>query len=114
MTFRFDGEPTPNAPPRAVTRPRRPKLRQSRVRLPYRDYLLFTGSVQQGAGWEDGPNLWWPADRTWCVASEIDFPYTYVGGSRSLNEEVVAQQPLVSLPATTTDGFTAVRTTVNY
>ena len=113
MSFRFEGEPTPNAPPRAVTRPRRPKLRQSRVRLPYRDYLLFTGSVQQGAGWEDGPNLWWPADRTWCVASEIDFPYTYVGGSRSLIEEVVAHPLLESLPATTSDGITADSDKVN-
>ncbi|TME00200.1 MAG: hypothetical protein E6I71_16745 [Chloroflexi bacterium] len=88
-------------------------MRQSRVRLPYRDYLLFTGSVQQGAGWEDGPNLWWPADRTWCVASEIDFPYTYVGGSRSLIEEVVAHPLLESLPATTSDGITADSDKVN-
>jgi hypothetical protein len=107
MTFWMEGEPKPNAPPRAVTRPRRPKLRQSRVRLPSRDYLLFTGSVQQGEGWEDGPNLWWPSDRSWCVASEIDFPYTYVGGSRSLIEEVVAHPLLEALTATASDGITA-------
>jgi hypothetical protein len=27
-----------------------------------------------------GPNPWWPEDRAWCVATEIDLPYTYVGG----------------------------------
>ena len=27
-------------------------------------------------------NLWWPADRTWFVITEIDLKSTYVGGSR--------------------------------
>ena len=70
-------------PPPAI-----PKLRQSRVRLPARDYLLFTGPVEEAAGWEDGPNLWWPDDRAWCVASEIDLDYTLVGGSVALCDEL--------------------------
>lgn len=71
-------------PPAAPT----PKLRTSRVRLPNRDYLLFTGPVEQAAGWQDGPNLWWPDDRAWCVASEIDLDYTLVGGSQGLGDEL--------------------------
>ena len=29
------------------------------------------------------PNLWWPADRAWRVASDIDLPSTYLGGTRA-------------------------------
>ena len=28
-----------------------------------------------------GPNLWWPHDRAWCVATNIDLMTTYIGGS---------------------------------
>ncbi|MDE3069283.1 MAG: hypothetical protein KGJ43_00965, partial [Acidobacteriota bacterium] len=29
------------------------------------------------------PSIWWPADRTWCVATGIDLMTTYVGGTRA-------------------------------
>ena len=64
-------------------------------------------------GWEDGPNLWWPDDRAWCVASEIDFPYTYVGGSNQLIEEILADPLLEALAATTSQGITVDSDTVN-
>ena len=69
--------------------PPKSKLQKSRVRLPYRDYLLFTGNVEQGDGWQDGPNLWWPDDRAWCVASEIDLDYTLIGGSAALCADLI-------------------------
>jgi hypothetical protein len=69
--------------------PPKPRLQKSRVRLPGRDYLLFTGPVEQGAGWDDGPNLWWPDDHAWCVASEIDLDYTLVGGSAALRDALL-------------------------
>lgn len=34
------------------------------------------------------PSLWWPDDRTWCVATEIDFRWTYVGGSQVCINEI--------------------------
>lgn len=40
--------------------------------------------------WRDAPSLIWPADRSWFVASEIDFDSTLVGGSRGLVEALVA------------------------
>lgn len=73
---------------------------------PQRAYYLFTGSVMDAAGWEDGPNLWWPDDRTWCVASEIDLPYTYVGGSNALIEQVLAHPALETVAADVGDGVT--------
>jgi hypothetical protein len=78
-----------------------------RVSLPGRDYILFEGPLD-GAnelGWHHGellsaaypeldfdpedfelqsPNLFWPRDRSWFVATEIDLDSTYVGGSQHL------------------------------
>jgi hypothetical protein len=79
---------------------------RKRVRLPHRDYLLFRGPVAKAQGWEDGPNLWWPDDRAWCVASEIDLPYSCVGGSPELIDAILADPAIEALPATLADGIT--------
>lgn len=88
------------------SRPRVSHLREwPRVRLPHRDYLLSTGPAVHAAGWEDGPNLWWPDDRTWCVASEIDLVHTYVGGSKELIADLLAHRELEASPARVEDGI---------
>jgi hypothetical protein len=84
-----------------------------RVRLPGRDYLLFRAPLTEALGWEDGPNLWWPDDHAWCVASEIDFPYTYVGGSQELIDAILEHPAIESLPAKVTDGIVYSSDTVN-
>lgn len=84
-----------------------------RVRLPNRDYLLFRGPLSKGEGWEDGPNLWWPDDHAWCVASEIDLPCTYVGGPQELIDAVVGHPAIEALPATLAEGITESSDTVN-
>jgi hypothetical protein len=89
------GEPLPGLP---VKRIPPPKLQRSRVRLPGRDYLLFSGTVEQGDAWQDGPNLWWPDDRAWCVASEIDLDYTLVGGSAELCAELASYGAVAVAP----------------
>jgi hypothetical protein len=71
-----------------------------------RSYLLFIGSITQAAGWQDGPNLWWPDDRAWCVASEIDLPYTYVGGSKELIDEILKHPELEALLSDVRDRVT--------
>jgi hypothetical protein len=35
-------------------------------------------------------NLWWPDDRAWCVAAEIDLNTTYIGSSDACREEILA------------------------
>jgi hypothetical protein len=70
-----------------------------RVRLPGRDYLLFAGPLAAAPqlGWADpygyffpqSPNLFWPQDHAWCVASEIDLFCTLVAGSDDLAEALV-------------------------
>jgi hypothetical protein len=89
------------------------RLEGKRVSLPGRDYLLFKGPLALAVGHQDGPNLWWPDDRSWCVASEIDFPYTYVGGSQELIEEILADPSLEALPAALDQGITAFSDKVN-
>jgi hypothetical protein len=73
---------------------------------PQRSYLLFTGSLNQAAGWQYGPNIWWPDDRAWCVASEIDLAYTYVGGPKELIEEILQHPALEALPSQVGEGIT--------
>jgi hypothetical protein len=67
---------------------------RERVRLPSRDYLLYTGPIELATTplddvWVNSPHLWWPADRAWIVATEIDFAWTYVGGASSLVGELL-------------------------
>jgi hypothetical protein len=44
-------------------------------------------------------NLWWPDDRAWCVATEIDLAWTYVGGPAALIGDVLANPHLEAQPA---------------
>jgi hypothetical protein len=88
----------------------RPSVREKapRVRLPGRDYVLFVGpllAVASLADAEDGrtPNLWWPDDHAWCVASEIDLPWTYVGGSAALIAGLLADARVEAHPASPGD-----------
>jgi hypothetical protein len=81
-------------------------LHGPRVRLPNRDYLLFTGpldaALELGEHFGDtffpqSPNLFWPQDHAWCVASEIDLSYTLVAGSERLAEALMADPSLNAL-----------------
>jgi hypothetical protein len=75
-----------------------------RVRLPGRDYLLLAGSLAAAPqlGWADpygfffpqSPNLFWPQDQAWCVASEIDMLCTLVAGSDALAGALVGDPRL--------------------
>ena len=79
----------------------------TKVELPDRSYLLYSGDLSAALAWlpteQQTPNLWWPDDQSWCVASEIDLPWTYVGGPRSLIDRIVADRRLEALPAAPDD-----------
>ncbi|MGW8377973.1 hypothetical protein [Streptomyces sp. ODS28] len=74
-----------------------------RVSLPHREYFLWHGDLSAALAFVDSegqsPNLWWAGDRSWCVASEIDLTWTYVGGSRALIDELLADPRVEALPA---------------
>lgn len=79
-----------------------------RVELPGRNYLLYTGNIDLGlesrtGPFDQSPNLWWPEDRAWFVATEIDFAWTYVGGTRDVIAALVSDSRLEVLPAALDD-----------
>jgi hypothetical protein len=57
--------------------------------------------------WRDAPSLIWPADRSWFVASEVDFDSTVVGGSRTLVESLLAARGLEVFEVTPETKLTA-------
>jgi hypothetical protein len=94
----------PGEVPIPIPDPVPPEVRQGpRVRLAHRDYVLYTGPIDAALAFAgtpgQTPNLWWPADRAWCVASEVDLRWSYVGGTTALIDELVADPGLEALPA---------------
>lgn len=89
---------------------------RARLRLPLRDYLLYRGPLAAASrmGWYDpligfepqSPSLLWPADHTWCVATEIDFDSTLVGGGANLIDAVLAAPGLDAWPIEPDDDLT--------
>ncbi|GAA1594559.1 hypothetical protein GCM10009804_59010 [Kribbella hippodromi] len=78
------------------------------VELPNRSYVLMEGPL--GAAGElarsllpQSPNLFWPDDRAWCVATEIDLDSTYLGGTAALIADVLADERLEAVRVEVTD-----------
>lgn len=58
-------------------------------------------------------NLWWPEDRAWCVATEIDLNTTYVAGSQRLVDALLACGALEVYQVEPTDKITYDGDTLN-
>lgn len=83
-----------------------------RLQLADLDFALFGGPVSWAGEWgerpyPDGsprtlssPQLMWPADHAWFVASEIDTPWTGIGGSQVLIDELAGHPGLEIVPTT--------------
>jgi len=86
-------------------------LRGPRLRLPQREHVMLRGPLAEVTDLHDAlmgqsPNLWWPRDRAWCIATEIDLAWTYIGGGQRLIEELLIDRVLEALPAKITDRVT--------
>lgn len=46
------------------------------------------------SSWEQSANVIWPADRSWCIATEIDYDSTLVAGPRSVTEAILGDERL--------------------
>jgi hypothetical protein len=57
--------------------------------------------------WLEPPNLLWPADRAWFVASDTDLDSTYLGGSGALIDALLAHPSLEAWPVVATDRITS-------
>jgi hypothetical protein len=59
-----------------------------------RNYLLLRGKVESACSFGElsyaTPSLWWPDDRAWMVATEIDGTSTYVGATRAAIDDLTA------------------------
>lgn len=83
----------------------------------FRRYLVVTGpleAITRPLWHHDEPtaafhplnrtaSIWWPQDRAWCVVSEIDFAWTYVGGTEACVRAVLEDPRIEALPARPTD-----------
>jgi hypothetical protein len=73
--------------------------------LRHRSYWLVRGPVGLAAAnladepSEQSAHLWWPADRAWCVATDIDLMTTYVGGSAACIADLLRADGLEAAPA---------------
>jgi hypothetical protein len=86
-----------------------------RLHLPHRDYFLFTGPLRAALSlgeWAapdwflpQSPHVIWPPDRSWYVASEIDFDSTLVGGSSQLIAELLTHPGLEAWPISPDDSL---------
>lgn len=61
----------------------------------------------------EAPNLIWPADHSWFVASEVDFDSTLIGGSARLVDAIVGSSRLEAWQVEPTDSLVDDADTVN-
>ena len=74
-------------------------------------YQPYAGSL--GLGLRNPPSLWWPADQSWCVGTDIDLMTTYVGASRLGIDALLADDRLEVLPVSEDQGVTWEADTTN-
>lgn len=56
---------------------------------------FFEGSVAlPSLRTREPPSLWWPADRSWCVATDVDLMTTYVGATTATVDALLADDEL--------------------
>ena len=77
-------------------------LTAGRIKGIGRDYLLYSGRLSAIASffagfWHDSPSIWWPEDRAWCVATDIDLDSTYIGAA-GCNEALMKNSRFEVLP----------------
>lgn len=89
-------------------------------KIPGRGYYIARGPLASALETVYGmvahyqsPSMWWPDDRAWCVATEVDFDWTYVGGSAACIAAVLGDPRLEALPAQLSDGVTWVSDRIN-
>lgn len=106
------------APPEVVVIAR-PK-RHPTFKLPGRGYYVARApltaaldTVYGVASHYQSASIWWPDDRAWCVATEVDLDWTYVGGSTQCIAAILGSPDLEALPARLSDGVSYASDPIN-
>ena len=99
-----------------------------KLELPGRAHIVFAGALDDVAALAAGtatadvapftpgsrtPSLLWPDDRSWCVATEVDFDSTLVGGSRALVDAVLADETIEAFEVSPADSLASDADEVN-
>jgi hypothetical protein len=64
------------------------------------------GSVDASGESYRSPSLWWPDDRAWCVATDVDMRETYLGASRACVDRLLADDRLEIMRVTADQDIT--------
>lgn len=89
------------------------------LELPDRKYLAYAGSIDSilelcvDGNTLVGPNLWWPEDQAWVVATEIDFLETYAGGTVACIGQLLGDPDLEAFPLSIDDRVDFFADTIN-
>jgi hypothetical protein len=87
--------------------------------LPGRDHWLVRGPLELAAAnlaeepAEQSASLWWPADRSWFVATDIDLVTTFVGGCAACVADLLEHPSLEAAAVPADQRFTWDADTVN-
>jgi hypothetical protein len=76
----------------------------TKLELPHREYYLLGGPLTgvtelrdpneiPGAGGWQRPDLFWPDDRRWFVATDVDFWSLYIGGDAAFIDDLSTSVP---------------------
>jgi hypothetical protein len=113
----------PPPPPRPAPAEWQLDLHAPKFELPHRVYYLFTGLLDDAVRiglWATydwflprSPNLFWPDDRSWCVAGEVDFDSTLVAGTAGLIDEILQRGDLEAWPVGPDDSMAYDGDTIN-
>jgi hypothetical protein len=85
---------------------------QATLLLGARGYRLVRGPIALATAnfapepAEQGPNLWFPADRSWCVVTDIDLMSSYVGAGTAAVAALVHADGIEAWPAEPDDPVT--------
>jgi hypothetical protein len=90
-----------------------------KVAMPNRPMALFAGPLSGAVTSVAEPprdqraQLWWPDDRQWCVATDVDLLTTYVGGSVACIDALLREHELEALPVSVDQSVTWQADTIN-
>ncbi len=82
------------------------------IKNPYRKYYLYKGGIEAfgQTGFTthhfEPPEYWFPGDHSWCVATDMDLFWTYVGGSKTCIDAILQSSHLEAVPAKLNHGLT--------
>ena len=78
-----------------------PRSSRPRVQRSHRHYFLFSGDLDDVSDrsmpeyHREPPEYWFPEYKSWCVATDMDLFWTYVGGSRKCIDAILRCNDLV-------------------